>query len=268
MTQQIEGAAPAALNATQAADYAAQLRQQDPEAADRFLRTPIPPDAAAVVIGWLNANGFNELFPETLAVDVGTDGNMLVTVFRWKAGARDTLDNVARRDGVEVVEQRSAPVRMVPNDQVIRAAHAAGVPFRLLDGPIEFPVDVEPIVAAAPSGRPAMPARHAELADTWLVPNGIAEWLPERAVVVVAHGTITYDAFAFSDVPIVDHDGPLPGVGRGWGRNILLNREINPLGTDDPHEAVIRPRSVPLVQPLTDRVRALFAESELTLIER
>lgn len=266
MTVPIAGVAPAALTPDQAAEYAAQLRDRDPEAADRFLRTPVPADAVAVVVGWLAMNGLRELFPETLAIDIGTDGTMLVTRFRWKAGARDTLDNVARRDGVEVIEVKQSPISVQPDDRVMRAMFVSGVPVRWLPGPAELPAP--DYVDAIDGVRPNVLAEHAPLIDGWLIPNGISEWVPECAVFVVTGGqTITYDAYRFTDEPLTIGDTTWPG-GRGWGRNIVTRHDVDPSIAWEDDAVIVEHRTVPLVLAPNQRTRTLFAESALTLIER
>lgn len=104
-----------------------------------------------------------------------------------------------------------------------------------------------------------MPADAAELYDTWLSPNGIHGWLPEEATILVEDGRVTYPAWHHLDgavggwgydVKVMSDDYPGMGQAPGWG------------------EPVVTVRTMPLLVPVTDRVRDLFQGSGLALIER
>jgi hypothetical protein len=251
-----------ALSAAEAAEFAAVHRAQPPTAEDAFRRdTAADVGAVEVVVAWLAANGIKELLPETLSITVGRlDNMMIVERFRWKAGTRDTLDHVARRDGVEVVEPVLSCIREPFTPAIGRAMQAARVACMVLaEGPCP-PLPPRPYVPATPT-RPAMEERHAALHDEWLTPNGICEWLPEQATFVVDHAaqTITYDAFTW------------PDDRRGFHSNMIIKSDLDPTIVDTApgtNDAVFERRTVPLVRSLSPRIRALFAESELTLVER
>lgn len=102
---------------------------------------------------------------------------------------------------------------------------------------------------------PTLPA----LYHAWFIPNGICEWVPEESTVIVDEEaeTITYDAFMFTGSP-----------GRGFGSNIICRSDRNPSVQPEDDETIIYARTVPLHQPPDDRVRALFAKTKLTLVER
>jgi hypothetical protein len=239
--------------------FVAGERDQAATAEGRFVREPVPHATAVnAVLGWLRAQGLDEALPENLDVILShADPKMMVVRrFRWKAGDRTNLDHVARRGGVEITEHTYHPIRRQFTHDVVDAFHAARVPIRLVEGPLELPVDErESYVDAVPGGRPAMLKRHADLYDLWLAPNGIVEWLPERTTFVVASGQITYESFRWRK------RGFDPG-------ELVLRRELEPfLDADKGVEAALEHRTVPLLAPLTDQVRELFAASELTLTE-
>lgn len=80
----------------------------------------------------------------------------------------------------------------------------------------------------------------------WLAANGIDEWLPEGGTIKVKGGRITYTAFQFE------------GGRRGYdGADIVVKGDV----------AATEQRTVPLVVPLTDKVRAAFRVGGLTLKE-
>lgn len=114
---------------------------------------------------------------------------------------------------------------------------------------------------ASPSGRPAMPAEAAELYDTWLEPNGIAEFIPEDCVIRVdaRAGAITYRSFVWND-----------GVRRGYNSDMAAtcDKGLSPRVRAIAEAAGLRDvdiitevRTVPLLVPVTDRVRRLFASN-------
>lgn len=102
-----------------------------------------------------------------------------------------------------------------------------------------------------------MPASVAKLYDEFLAPNGIVGWMPEQPTVVVANGRLT--------APLWRHrsgDGP-------WGRNVLIKSDLDRSLYASPNDGpVIDPLTVPLVVPVTDRVRKLARASGLRLVEQ
>lgn len=80
----------------------------------------------------------------------------------------------------------------------------------------------------------------------WLAANGIDEWLPAHAAITVRRGQITYTGFQFENGR------------RGYDASAILVR-----GDD----AVTEERTVPLVVSLTDKARAAFRVTGLTLEE-
>ncbi len=113
-----------------------------------------------------------------------------------------------------------------------------------------------------------MPAAGAELYDRWLVPNGIAEWVPEDATfrVDAGSGWITYTSFVWDD-----------GVVRGWNHEFAavgdegLSERVRVLARTarrDSNGVLFEDRVVPLVVPVTDRVRELFRVSEAAKMMR
>lgn len=77
----------------------------------------------------------------------------------------------------------------------------------------------------------------------WLVANGIDEWLPEDPVITVAGDQIMYTAFQFTGE-------------RGWDPG---NLAVHANGV---HTEI---RTVPLLVPPTDRIRALAYRLDLRL---
>lgn len=111
----------------------------------------------------------------------------------------------------------------------------------------------ESMLAARPAG---MPAALDELYRIWLEPNGIGEYLPEGvAFTVEPAGWISYQGFAWPE-----------GRG-GWDAGVLLAHEVYPAMPEDSTRAALTPRHVPLRVPVNDRVRALFAQLQMALIE-
>jgi hypothetical protein len=107
----------------------------------------------------------------------------------------------------------------------------------------------------------------AELYD-WFASNGVDEWLPEAADVRAGGGRLTYTSFVWPtdadrgwDVAmLMSHD---PGAG---GRREALRRQGREVRVDEVG-TLFEERSVPLLVPVTDRVRRLFAASRMRLAE-
>ncbi len=120
-------------------------------------------------------------------------------------------------------------------------------------------------VPAAFNGRPAMPGPYAELVDDWLVPNDLAGFIPDGSEIVVVSGpdgaTITAPMWRHRNF---DSDP--------WNRADLMLKSdlLGPgIGYDpDDYGPLVDERVVRLQVPVTDRIRELFAESTLTLVER
>jgi hypothetical protein len=117
----------------------------------------------------------------------------------------------------------------------------------------------EKLVPASPTGRPAMPAEAAELYDTWFEPNGIMEFLPEDCVVRVdaKAGTITYTSFVWNDGVARGYNGDIAATcDKGLSARVWRIARDAGLGGED---VILEQRTVPLLAPVTDRVRRLFA---------
>jgi hypothetical protein len=116
-----------------------------------------------------------------------------------------------------------------------------------------------------PGVRPAMLADDAELYDMWLAPNGVVGLIPECTTVVVADGHITYSAWRHENAGSGPWDSSDVMIASDlWTAEERIARRDDPAGM----VALVDERTVPLVVPVTDRVRELFAASVLTLIER
>ncbi len=105
--------------------------------------------------------------------------------------------------------------------------------------------------------------KHAELFETWLRPNGIVGWMPEnpRIVVDVTSGTVTWPQWRHET-----GDGP-------WGKNVVVKSDAwadseRRTRNSDEDGPVIDQRTVPLVEPVTDQVRALCRGLGVELVEQ
>lgn len=116
-------------------------------------------------------------------------------------------------------------------------------------------------VPAAANGRPPMPGPYAELVDDWLVPNGLVGFIPDGSTVVVEAGKLI-------TAPMWRPRDPA----EPWSRDLMVRADLwGPGVGGDPGEAgepLVDERTVQLQVPVTDRIRELFAESTLTLVER
>lgn len=123
-------------------------------------------------------------------------------------------------------------------------------------------------VPAVPDVRPAMTGAAAELHDRWLRPNGISGWLPERSTITVKDRQITYPAWRHSD-----------GTLGGWGQDVMVvsdtwtpeqrERALHSPGglPDEAYQPLTVERTVPLVVPVTDRIRELAASVGVELVD-
>lgn len=103
-----------------------------------------------------------------------------------------------------------------------------------------------------------MPADAAELYDTWLIPNGVAGLIPEDATILVESGRVTFPAWHHLD-----------GAVGGWGDDVrVLGDDFPTLSGAAGDMPVVEVRTMPLLVPVTDRVRELFARSTVSLVER
>lgn len=92
--------------------------------------------------------------------------------------------------------------------------------------------------------RPAMyPSALATVYD-WLAANGIEEYLPDNPRLTIDGGTLTYTSYVWP----VDSN-------RGW--------DLEPVE----HLHLTHPRTVPLVEPMPDEVRAILADNGAEVIE-
>ncbi len=102
-----------------------------------------------------------------------------------------------------------------------------------------------------PSG--VFTAEQEELLD-WLAANGIDEYVPEDTTFDIVDGQISYTSFVWSE-----------GHERGWDRHIKVTTDDDPTAE---HDTVYETRTVPLREPVTDRIRNLFAaEPHMNLAE-
>lgn len=95
-----------------------------------------------------------------------------------------------------------------------------------------------------PAHRPKMEPHYAEVYD-WLALNGINEWLPQGPTLDIRGDRLTYTAFVWN--------GP-----RGWDSSHIAMRR---------GEAPVERRTVPLLVPLTARIRELLAAGGWSVME-
>jgi hypothetical protein len=103
----------------------------------------------------------------------------------------------------------------------------------------------------------------------WCEANGITEWLPPASTFRVAGDQLTYTSFVWND-----------GVERGFNSNMACNvdaglpKRVQAIarvsGIDCSHtaEPILDERTVPLRAPVTPRIRELFTQASLRLIEQ
>jgi hypothetical protein len=83
----------------------------------------------------------------------------------------------------------------------------------------------------------------------WLAANGIDELLPDRPLIIIDHPAqrLSVTCWVWG-----------PGADR-WGRDLTVTRLGDGLATEE--------RTVPLTQPLTDRIRAALTRCGARLVE-
>lgn len=115
---------------------------------------------------------------------------------------------------------------------------------------------------AVPGGRPEMPVEHAELYDTWLIPNGIVGLLPlDATITVVAGRMVIFPEWRHLDPTSSPWDNDVMVASDLWGAGIGGD-------PDDGDKPLVNERTELLKVPVTDRVRELFSRTSLTLVER
>jgi hypothetical protein len=87
----------------------------------------------------------------------------------------------------------------------------------------------------------------------WLAANGVDEWIPERPTFTVDAGTLTYSAWRWQ----VDRGGRSL---RGW--------DVGNVELAGAYDIAREDRTVPLVSPLTERVRKAMSAGGVVLVER
>ncbi len=103
---------------------------------------------------------------------------------------------------------------------------------------------------------------HAELYESWLEPNGLIGWMPENATITVdsAAGTITWPKFR--------HNSPgAPWDGVATKSDYWTDAELQERGSEQ-DGLIVDETTVPLVAPVTERVRELANATGVTLVEK